>query len=65
MGVVPSLLINILTEYDDHEVRQGEGHEVVIHGRVEMGAPEDDQADRDVAEDPGDKDCGVEEGDDH
>ena len=65
MGVVLSLSINILTEYDDHEVRQGEGHEVVVHGGVEMGAPEDDQADRDVAEDPRDEDRGVEEGDDH
>ena len=65
LGVVPSLSIKVLTEYDDHEVRQGEGHEVVVHGRVEVGAPKDDHADRDVAEDPRDEDRGVEEGDDH
>ena len=55
----------ILTEDYDHEVSKGQGHEVVVHGGVEVGAPEDDETDRDVAEDTGDKDCGVEEGDDH
>ena len=55
----------MLTKDDDHEVSKGQGHEVVVHGCVEVGAPEDDEADRDVAEDPSDKDCGVEEGDDH
>ena len=55
----------MLTKYNDHEVSKSKGHEVVIHGSVEVGAPEDDDADRDVAEDPRDKDRGVEEGDDH
>ena len=54
-----------LTENDDHEVRKGQGHEVVVHGGVEVGASEDDETDRDVAEDPRDEDRGVEEGDDH
>ena len=50
-----------LTQDQDHEIRDGEGKEVVVGGRVHRLVLDDDEADGDVADDAGDEDADVEE----
>ena len=51
------------TENDDHEVRAGQRHEVVVHGCVEVAAADDHNAHGDVADDARHEDDQVEDGD--
>ena len=64
LSIISDLHYPLPTQYYDHEVRHGEGDEVVVHGGVEVGAAEDDEADREVAEHARDEDRDVEERDD-
>lgn len=51
------------TKNEENEVGQGEGDEVVVHGRVEALAPHDHQAHQQVAHQPAEEDHQVEDGD--
>ena len=52
------------TEDNDHQISACERNEIVVHGSVEMRAPNDDIAHRDVPDDPRHENCQVEDRDD-
>ena len=51
------------TKDEEDEISEGEGDEVVVHGRVEALAARDDDADEQVANEPAEEDDQVEDGD--
>ena len=51
------------TKDQEDEISEGEGDEVVVHGRVEALAARDDDADEEVANEPAEEDDQVEDGD--
>ena len=51
------------TKDQEDEISEGEGDEVVVHGRVEALAARDHDADEQVADEPAEEDDQVEDGD--
>lgn len=51
------------TKDQEDEISEGEGDEVVVHGRVEALAACNDDADEQVADQPAEEDDQVEDGD--
>ena len=56
-------IFQAFTKDQEDEISEGEGDEVVVHGRVEALAARDDDADEEVADEPAEEDDQVEDGD--
>ena len=56
-------IFQAFTKDQEDEISEGEGDEVVVHGRVEALAARDDDADEEVANEPAEEDDQVEDGD--
>ena len=56
-------IFQAFTKDQEDEISEGEGDEVVVHGRVEALAARDDDADEQVADEPAEEDDQVEDGD--